>query len=265
MHSLRELQAGFASALFNPGSSKDAPAIRADGVSPAVRLSFYRTNVFENYRKALASTYPAVEKLVGPGFFEGLAQEYTRRFPSHSGDVGQHAQHFAEFLSRHPIAKQLPYLTDVARLEWDIESCFNEAQCAPLSLQRLAAVQPEQCALLRFMLAPSCRLLSSRYPIDRIWRLCQSTTDTDERVDLDSGGVSLLVYRVGYAVTTELLSPAQLAMLTALSSGYDFTGAFDYARSIEAAFDPGAFLDHFLANGVLADFTLPAEHADRAA
>ena len=65
MLSLREQQAGFAAALFNPAASRAAPGIRADGISPAMRLGFYRTNVFENYRKALAATYPAVEKLVG--------------------------------------------------------------------------------------------------------------------------------------------------------------------------------------------------------
>jgi len=78
MQSLREIQAGFAAALFNPAASKNAPGIRAAGISPAVRLGFYRTNVFENYRKALLVTYAAVEKLIGPGMFGALAQDYTR-------------------------------------------------------------------------------------------------------------------------------------------------------------------------------------------
>jgi hypothetical protein len=258
MHSLREMQAGFAAALFNSAASKDAPGIRAGGISPAVRLGFYRTNVFENYRKALASTYPAVEKLVGTGFFDGLAQEYARRFSSRSGDVGRHGRYFSEFVSRHPVARQLPYLADVARLEWCIEECFNEAEPVLLPVQRLAAVPPEQCEHLRFLLAPSCRLLSSRYPIDRIWEICQPDYTGGERVDFDAGAVNLIVRREGYAVTTEVLDTAQLAMLTALASGYNFAEAFDYARSIESIFDAGAFLQHFVANGVLADFTLPA-------
>ena len=261
MHSLREIQAGFAAALFNPAASKDAPGIRADGISPAVRLAFYRTNVFENYRKALASTYPAVEKLVGKGFFEALAQEYTRRFSSRSGDVGRHGQYFSGFVSHHPVARQLPYLADVARLEWCIEECFNSSEPALLPLQRLAAVPPEQYECLRFLLAPACRLLSSRYPIDHIWQICQSPHASDEQVDLDAGGVNLLVRRDGYAVTTEAITTAQLAMLTALAGGYNFTEAFEYARSIEPTFDPGAFLQHHVANGVLADFTLPADCA----
>jgi hypothetical protein len=259
MHSLRDLQAGFAAALFNPSASRDAPGIRSAGISPAVRLGFYRTNVFENYRKALAVTYPAVQTLIGSGLFDALAQDYTRRYSSRSGDVGAQGAHFAEFISRHPVARQLPYLADIARLEWCLEESFNEADTPPLSLERLAAVAPEQCEQLRFLLAASARLISSRYPIDRIWQICQPGHTGDEQIDLDAGGVDLLVRRQGYAVTTERLDTAELAMLTALASGYTFAEAFDYARSMRAAFDPAAFLPRFLANGVLADFTLPAE------
>lgn len=258
MHSLREIQAGFAAALFNPAASRDAPGIRAAGISPAVRLGFYRTNVLENYRKALSVTYPAVQKLIGAGLFGALAEDYTRRYPSRSGDVGAHGAHFAEFISRHPVARQLPYLADVARLEWCLEESFNEAEPVLLSMQRLAGVPPERCGELRFMLAPSSRLVSSRYPIDRIWEICQPDHAGDERIELH-GGVDLLVRREGFAVTTERLSAAELAMLTALSSGYRFAEAFDHARSLHAAFDPADFLQRHLANGVLADFALPAE------
>src|SRR4051812_17242357 len=163
MHSLREIQAGFAAALFNPGANKDAPGIRAAGISPTVRLGFYRTNVFENYRKALSATYPAVEKLIGHGLFDALAQDYTPRYYSRSADVGAHGAHFAEFIGRHPVARQLPYLADVARLEWCLEESFNEAGSAPFSVQRLSAVPPQLCDQIRFMLAPACRLISSRY------------------------------------------------------------------------------------------------------
>ena len=259
MQSLREIQAGFAAALFNPAASKDAPGIRAAGISPAVRLGFYRTNVFENYRKALSVTYAAVEKLIGAGMFGALAQDYTRRYHSRSGDVGAHGAHFAKFISRHPIARQLPYLTDVARLEWCLEESFNEAEPVLLSVQRLSGVPPERCGELRFLLAPSSRLVSSRYPIDRIWEICHPDHVGDERIDLDGGGVDLLVRRDGFVVTTQRLSAAELAMLTALSSGYSFARAFDYARSIHTGFDPADFLHRHVANGVLADYALPAE------
>ena len=96
MPSLRELQTGFALALFDGSASRQAPGIRSNGLSPAARLGFYRTNVFENYRKALAATYPALQAVVGTGCFSQLAQEYTRRHRSRSSDVGLHGERFAD-------------------------------------------------------------------------------------------------------------------------------------------------------------------------
>jgi hypothetical protein len=101
--------------------------------------------------------------------------------------------------------------------------------------------------------------VSSRYPIDRIWEICQPDHPNDQHIDLNAGGVDLLVRREGFTVTTARLTNAELAMLTALSSGYSFTEAFDYACSIDGAFDATAFLQRHLANNVLADFTMPAE------
>jgi hypothetical protein len=265
MHSLREIQAGFAAALFDPSASRQAPGIRSHGISPSQRLGFYRTNVFENYRKALSVTYSVVEQLIGSGLFSALAQDYASRYHSRSGDVGEQGAHFAAFIAKHPVARELPYLADVARLEWCLEECFNERDPQLLSLDRLSAVPQELCGELRFLLAPSCRLVSSRYPIDRIWEMCQPGFPSEERIDLNAGGVDLIVRREGFSVVTERLTRAELAMSTALSSGYAFSEAFDYARSIEPDFDAGAFLRRYLANGVLADFTLPAEAGFRSA
>jgi hypothetical protein len=259
MLSLREMQEGFAGAIFNPGANRGAPGVRADGISPSMRLGFYRTNVFENFRKALRASYPVVEQLVGAGYFRVLSDEYVRRFPSRDGDVGRHAEDFPQFLSGHACARSLPYLADVARLEWRMEESFNEADHAPLDLQRLSTVAAEHCGSLRFLLAPSCRLLSSIFPVDRIWALCQPGGDTKSEVNLEAGRVDLLIRRSDYAVIVEPLSAADYAMLTALSSGYDFGRAFDYARSLGEAFDPAAFLQRHVLSGVLVDFTVPAE------
>ncbi len=259
MLSLHELQTGFAAALFNPGAGSKAPGIRADGISPAVRLGFYRTNVFENYRKALSATYPAVERLVGTGFFAILAEEYTRRYPSHSGDVGCQGEQFPEFLRHHSCSRELPYLADVAHLEWCVEESFNEADAKAIELMQLAAVTEEQCEQLRFLLAPSCRLMRSLFPVNRIWEVCQPDYQGDVRVDLDQGGVDLLVRRQGFGVTVEALGPGEFAMLTALSAGHSFASAYDCAHGADDTFDPGAFLRKHVLSGVLADFTLPAD------
>jgi len=259
MLSLHEMQTGFAAALLDPSASRQAPGIRADGVSPAVRLGFYRANVIENYRKALRLTYPAVEKLVGSGFFGRLAEEYIRQYPSRSGDVGRQAEQFAEFLRRHACAQELPYLADIARLEWGIEESFNEQDTQLLSLQRLATVPEEHYHKLRFLLAPSCRLMSSDFPVYSIWDICQPAYAGEANVDLNEGGVDLLIRRDGFGVTVEALRPGEFTMLVALSIGCVFSEAYDHAHGVDRTFDPAEFLQTRIQSGVLVDFTLAAE------
>jgi hypothetical protein len=259
MHSLRELQSGFAAALLQPNASGAAPVIRAAGISPALRLGFYRNNVLENYRKALAATYPAIERLVGVGCFMHLSSEYARRHASRSGDVGRHGERFADFLERHAMGRALPYLADVARLEWAIEESFYEADHAALSLERLARVPAEHVSALRFHLAPSCRLLRSRYPVHRIWAISQPDYAGEEPVELDAGAAQLLVRRERYMVTLDPLPDGEFAMLDALRAGYGFADAFAYALTLDAGLDAGAFLQRHIASGALCDFMLPAE------
>src|SRR5262245_39393997 len=118
MRSLRDLQESFARALITGVSERGVPGIRADGISPLQRLGFYRTNVLSNYLEGLRATYRCVENLVGPGCFAYYADQFIRETPSRSGDLNRYGSELADFLARAPIAMQLPYLADVARLEW---------------------------------------------------------------------------------------------------------------------------------------------------
>ena len=171
MLSLRELQAGFAAALFNPGASSAAPGIRADGISPAVQARLLSHQRIRELPQGAARDLSGVENLVGTGFFASLAEEYTRRYPSRSGDVGRHGEQFPEFLRRHRLRARAALSRGcrapgmVHRRELQRGRRTRRSTC-----ERLAAVPRSSCERLRFLLAPSCRLLSSRFPVNRIWR-----------------------------------------------------------------------------------------------
>ncbi|MFN0316394.1 MAG: DUF2063 domain-containing protein [Burkholderiales bacterium] len=258
MQSLHDMQRGFACALLNSGMARP-PVIAGGGLSPAMRLGFYRTNVFANYTKALRMTYPAIERLVGSAVFTELARQYIRRYPYGAGDLTAFGDQFAEFLAGGPVARQLPYLADVARLEWVMEEVFNEADHAGLSAQQLSSLPLDRCEQLRFLLHPAVRLLSSNYPLRRIWKACKAVDEDGGQVLLDAGGESLLVWRDGLEVTVEALGAGEYSMLAALSMGNDFGTGYRYAAEAQLEFDPAAFLRKFVAKRVLAGYTLPAE------
>jgi len=116
MPALRDLQQRFAAGL------------RGDG--PAGRnLAVYRATVSANYRAAMAATYPVVRLIVGGAFFDTAVDAYTAAFPSTGGDLNVYGGRFGDWLAAYPYAVHLPYLADVARLEWAIDEAARAADC----------------------------------------------------------------------------------------------------------------------------------------
>ncbi len=257
-HTLPELQRAFADGVL----ADDAAIVRhvRAGRFPAERhLQVYRNNVFESLAGALQAVYPAVERLVGTGFFAYAADGYIRAHPPASGNLHDFGERFAGFLAGFAPAQHLPYLPDVACLEWAWHRAFHAADGSPLALAALATVAPEHYGELRFRLHPSAQLLASDYPIRRIWQVNQPDHAGDATVELADGGVRLLVVRRGLDVTVESLGAGDDALLRAFAGGQNLEQAGAAALAAEPGYDLPAALQSHVARATLADFSIPRE------
>lgn len=253
MPSLREVQERFRDAVF------EAPHGTPDFIVPGRltaewRMAAYRGSVFGNLRSALRGVYPVTDRLVGEEFFDFAADRFIRDTLSPSGDVHQFGREFAEFLRAFPSAASLPYLPDVARLEWLMHEIHYVAELAPLDLAALAALLAEDHGDLGFSLNPACRLLASPYPIDLIWQANQSEIAEPEQIDLDSGTARLLVRRRAGALETQRLDAGSYALLEQLHAGALFSMALQAALAVQADFDAAPFLLQQVQLGTLVAF-----------
>lgn len=242
MSSLRDLQAAFVAGVFDVAHAGAQAMVRGGAMAPQARLAIYRNNIFHNYHQALRDVYPVVERLVGEDFFHLAARRYIPLHPSRDGNLHSFGAAFGNFLDGFPPAAQLPYLGDVARLEWHVHEAFHAADHAAMSLDRLGSVPPQQLPLLTFTLHPACRLLESRFPVNLIWQANQGEAGAEEAVDLDVGGVCLLLRRPGYAVEVEAVAAAEFGLLSALSQGLPLRQALERAFAASPDFDLAAFL-----------------------
>ena len=254
MPSLRDIQQRFADAVF-------APELAADFVAgPQAlardRIAIYRRTILANYRKALAASYPVVKRLTGASFFLGAVDTFVQARPSQSGDLNVYGAHFGDFLAGFAPASELPYLCDVARLEWAIDEAqrASDTPCAPDSvLAALGAAKPERLPSLRVQLDPSCRLLASPYPILRIWQTNQPGYEGDDRVMLDEGADRLLVRRGPNGVSIERVAAGTHAWLAALQGGAALGASIEAAQDADATFDfGGALREHIVAGTIIA-------------
>jgi hypothetical protein len=251
---LRELQAAFADALSTAGSDALLPHIVGNGIAPAQRLDVYRNNMRHNRRAALRAVYPVVEQLVGAPFFDYAADRYIDVCASTSGDIHRYGASFPDFLQGFAPAAHLAYLPDTARLEWAMHLAFHAADHAPLALDRLGRLPPASHAALGFRLHPSCSLLSSPYPVHRIWEWNQPGCERQGRLDIGAEGASLLVWRSGHAVELLPQGAAEFAMLQALAAGRSVASAYNDAAAVDSGFALAPFILRHVGLQTVVDF-----------
>jgi hypothetical protein len=257
MPSLRELQQGFSAAVFADDLHFSAQIHGTGDLNGEQRLGIYRNNTVANFTDALRITYPVVCRLVGEGFFRYAAAQYIARTPSISGDLQDYGGTFPEFLRTFEPAASLPYLADVASLELAQEQVFYAPESDVLDTAALARVPPERYGELRFSLNPAGRLLTSPFPVLRIWEVNQDAYDGEQSVDLQAGGVELLVIRQrNLDVEIQNLTAGEFALLEALQEGDDFATACEKTLQAQPDFDLPAGFRHHVAQGSLVGFSL---------
>lgn len=250
---LRKLQLAFVESML-AGSSDAAGHILGGRLEPAERLAIYRHNVLSNLRGALQDIYPVVRCIVGDAFFVHAANQFIACTPSRSGDLNRFGAEWPLFIAQYPHATELPYLADVARLEWSWHECFHAADGGSLDLNRLAVVPAESHPRLRFRLQPAVRLVASSFPILQIWRVNQPEYAGPLVVDWSQPGDSLLLYRQGTEVVVQSLPAAAFRFLSALSCGALFEPAANAALGEDPQFDLQGFLIESVQSGVIVDF-----------
>jgi hypothetical protein len=238
--------------------------VREDGLSGDRRLGLYRNNTLSSLTEALAGVYPVVQRLVGERFFAYASRQFIGGHPSLSGNLHDFGGEFAAFLEALEAAAGLPYLADVARLEWAYHRVFHAAEHPSLELLALGRVPPERFAELRFELHPASRLLASPFPVLRIWEVNQEGYRGEEVVDLAAGGVELLVRRPGLTVQIEPLGHGEFRLLEHLARGLTLVEAFSLAVEADPDLDLQACLRRHVLEGTLVGLTLnePASAAE---
>jgi hypothetical protein len=258
MRTLTELQQAFAAYLFAADDVESAlveslePGTRAE--ASEARLAIYRNNVIARLIDALADTYPAVERLVGEKLFRYAARNYIGDHPPRSPVLHEYGKSFPDFLRDFAPADFVPYLPDVARLERLYVDAYHATEAPPLPAPSVA----ERMAGghdFRLALHPSARLMTSPYPVSRIWEVNRRDARI-EKLKIPGDAEYLLVIRPSATVEVRRISAGAFAVLRALADGQTVRSALVVA----ARAAPGESLEGNLLELAAADtFSSTAE------
>jgi len=188
---LRDLQAAFAAHIMGGDRADLVAAVAGDTIPAAARLSVYRHHVFESLGTALAATFPTVQTLVGMDFFRGLTCAFARHSLPAQPVLTEYGADFAAFIAGYDAARDLPYLADVARLDWALNLAFHAQLGGRLKAEDLSALPVERLPSMSIALAAGAVLLSSRYPLDRIWEASQPGAASGQSILIPLPPISL--------------------------------------------------------------------------
>ena len=139
------------------------------------RLDVHRNHVVAGPVDVLRETFPVVCQLVGNDFFDTMAAAFVRSAPPRSPLLFEYGAGLPAWLPSFEPAAPLPYLADVAQLEWLQQRAAHAADADRPTLEALSAALADAAALplLRARLHPSAGVLNSRFAAVSLWRAHQ--------------------------------------------------------------------------------------------
>ncbi len=221
---LLNIQKQFLEALFNSDPRPEILSfIDNSGSRSAVdQFQSYRDSVTGSINGALAISYPVVKKLVGEDFFNHITQQYIQQQPSTSPDLNNYGDNFSDFIKTLKNLETVPYLSDVAKLEWAWQKIINGSQSEPGNLESLSHLNEHEIDNVVLTLSPHASLLQSDYAINTIWEMNQDDVNTDIAIDCNNK-VNLLIWRNGLDMNITVINDSQFYFLDLTNQSLTFT------------------------------------------
>lgn len=251
MPRLAELQAAMAAAILEPAAALPA-AIRDEAIPAAERLAIHRGTTFGGLTEALKDAFPVVALLVGEAFFAMTARQFIRQHPPQAPCLAAYGAALPDFLAGFAPARALAYLPDVARLEWAVHEAYHAPDAPALDPARIAALPPAAHGTLCLLPHPAARLVTSGFPVDRIWQAHHGDGDLADIDPARPAACRLLVDRHADGIRMLSLGRGECALLAALFAGETLDGACGLALATEADLDLATVLARHLSRGSFA-------------
>jgi len=245
------------SLLALPGSAQAAEALiglKAQVLAPWARgMSAYQANGHDLAERSLLAVYPVVAALVGDDSFATMARELWHRHPPVRGDLACWGEALAAFVAPNPQLADVPYLADVARVEWALHRAAGapDAGADPASFALLTQADPDTLTL---RLAPGTAVMASEWPVAS---LVTAHLHDDPPLAVAAQRVqaheaeNAVVWRQALRPLVAACTHAEAALLAALLKGCSLLVSLNDALEADAAFDLGAWLPGAVTQGVV--------------
>lgn len=192
-------------------------------ISTSEHMSVYRNNIRLNRIAALTDAFVNVVKLVGEDYFGALARAYVDCTGAKSANLHDDGADLPAFIRGFSPAADLPYLGDVAEVDWRLHRAYFAPDSEVVGSSTIAELGPERFGAASMTFAPSVALVrSAHWPIADILNMHAG----GPLARLDAGGQAVLIWREAFAVQWQPLGAAEAETMAALMAGIAVETAF---------------------------------------
>lgn len=220
---LQQLQHQFAAALhYQPHDL--ATTVVNDHFSAEQRLQLYCNNFIIGLTDVLASVYSTVSAMIGDDCFNLLARQHILNHPLPQGDVTVYGAHFSDTIAAQPtLVSTLPYLVDLARLEWQ-RDCVSRLAChaGNLPLEKLRQLEHQASHITPqqyyFHIPISTDTFSSQYAVVSLWEIVNQTNDDHQQQQLATLNINqpqtALIQHYQWQIWQQHVTPELVTLVT---------------------------------------------------
>jgi hypothetical protein len=253
---LETLQKVMTASILSHTSSRLGSNLRAIDGHPVNRIGIYRNNTLISLTESLKANFPVTVQLVHERFFHWVVQEFIRNHPPQEARLSSYGAKLPVYLASLPACRSVPYVAEVARLEWAIcTSLHAEEQdsCSIEALSRLGGAVGKA----RLVLQPTVQLIPSRWPVIDIWSAHQRKI-----IELSDVIVRRATYtqvtRMGERIRLSSLAAGRCAFRRGLARGLSLNAAIRLAMVRDRLFAPEPELASLFGEEIVTD-VVPAQ------
>jgi hypothetical protein len=201
------------------------------GVDAALRLAVHTQGYPARVMESLREAFPATANILGEGSFAALVERYAEQIPAELRNLNCVGAVLPAFLSSDRLERDLPFLPDLARLEWAVLECFHSEVADPFDASCCTGWSDDEWMGARIGFQPGMALVRSAWPLRELREsrhLDRSAID----IDLVDRPDRVLVYRAGFEVVAESVDEHEAAAIEHLRAGQrlgEVTAALDAA------------------------------------
>lgn len=204
------------------------------------RVDIYRNNTFQALVGALQLVFPVCKEVVGDICFTQLVKGYCQQYPLKDSNLNRYGRDFPRWLadevSLHSAFVDLPYLPELAELEWQINQSYYAMdlptflQAPHYHLDALAELSEKVQQQAILLLRPDLALLSCQYPVQQVWIRHKEL----QGIETPAGEPChyLLVHRDRFKVSLSATTQAEMQLLQAVQAGQNLAQITHFEHDI---------------------------------